>query len=79
MVYLHIMKVVWLDQPYKKSLIDTLSFRCFSICSDYTIFHLEVENLRETLKKSSYPSGVKEQSIKSFLNKLCIPKKSVSK
>ena len=36
----------YLDQTYKKSLIDTLLFRCFSICSDYTLFHLEVENLR---------------------------------
>ena len=40
-----------LDQTYKKSLIDTLLFRCFSICSGYTLFHLEVENLREILKK----------------------------
>ena len=34
----------YLDQTYKKSLIDTLLFRCFSICSDYTLFNLEVEN-----------------------------------
>ena len=34
----------YVDQTYKKSLIDTLLFRCFSICSDYTSFHLEVEN-----------------------------------
>ena len=32
----------YLDQTYKKLLIDTLSFRCFSICSDLTLFHLEV-------------------------------------
>ena len=54
------------DQTYKKSLIDTLSFRCFSKCSDYTLFHLEVESLREILKKNSYPSGIIEQSMKSF-------------
>ena len=46
------------DQTYKKSLIDTLLFRCFPICSDYTSFHLEVENLREILKKNSCPSGI---------------------
>ena len=46
----------YLDQIYKKSLIDTLLFRCFSICSDYSLFHLEVENLREMFKKNSYPS-----------------------
>ena len=67
----------YVDQTYKKSLIDTLLFRCFSICSDYTSFHLEVENLREILKKNSYPSGIIEQSIRSFLNKLHVPKKVI--
>ena len=37
-------------------LIDTLVFGCFSICSDYTSFHLQVKNLREILKKNSCPS-----------------------
>ena len=64
----------YLDQRCKKSLIDALLFRCFSICSDYTLFHLEVENLREILKKNSYPSEIIEQSIKSFLKKLHVPK-----
>ena len=67
----------YVDQTYKKSLIDTLLFRCFSICSDYTSFHLEVENLREILKKNSYPSGIIEQSMRSFLNKLHVPKKVI--
>ena len=58
----------YLDQTYKKSLIDTLLFRCFLICSDYALFHLEVENLREISKENSYPSGIIGQSIKYFLN-----------
>ena len=32
----------YVDQTCKKSLIDPLLFRCFSICSDYTSFDLEV-------------------------------------
>ena len=67
----------YLDQTYKKSLIDNLLFHCFSICSDYTLFHLKVKNLREILKKNSYPSGIIEQSIKSFLNKLHVLKKVI--
>ena len=67
----------YLDQTYKKSLIDTLLFRCFSVCSDYTFFHLKVKNLREILKKNSYRSGIIEQSIKSFLNILHVPKKAI--
>ena len=67
----------YLDQTYKKLFIDTLLLRCFSICSDHTIFHLEVENLREILKKNSYPSAMVEQSIRSFLNKLHVSKKVI--
>ena len=67
----------YVDQTYKKSLIDTLLFRCFSIYSDYTSFHLEVENLREVFKKNGYPSRIIEQSIRSFLNKLHVPKKVI--
>ena len=41
----------YVDQKYKKSLNDILLFHCFSICFDYMSFHLEVENLEETLKR----------------------------
>ena len=47
------------------------------ICFDYTSFNLEVENLREILKKNSYPSGIIQQSLRSFLNKLHVPKKVI--
>ena len=70
----------YVDQSYKKSLIGTLLFRCFSICSDHTSFHLEVENLRETAihqKLYSYPSEIIEQSIRSFLKKLHVLKKVI--
>ena len=66
-----------MDQIYKQSLVDTLLFRCFSICSDYILFHLEVENLIEILKKNSYPSGIIEQCIRSFLNKVHVLKKVI--
>ena len=62
------------DQSYKKSLIFTLLSRCYSICSDYTLFHLEVEKLREILKKSIYTSGIIELPIRTFLNRLYVPK-----
>ena len=52
-------------------------FCYFSIFSDCTLFHLEVENLTDILKKNSYPSGIIEQSIRSLLNKLHVPKKVI--
>ena len=36
----------YIDQFYKKSLIFTLLFRCYSLCSDYTLSHLKLEKLR---------------------------------
>ena len=67
----------YLDQKHKKSLIETLLFHWFLIFSYYTLLHLEIENLRETFKKNSYPSGFLEQSIKSFLNKIHVLKKVI--
>ena len=63
----------YIDQSYKKSLIFTLLSCCYSICSDYTVFHLKVEKLGEILKKNSYPSGIIELSIKTFLSRLYVP------
>ena len=68
----------YVDQSYKKSLIFTLLFRCYSLCSDYTLFHLEVEKLREIFKKNSYPSSIIELSIRTFLNRLYVPKQVYS-
>ena len=67
----------YLDPTYKNSLIDTLLSHSFSICYHFALFHLKVENLREILKKNSYPSGFIEQSIKYFLNKLYVLKKVI--
>ena len=68
----------YIDQSYKKSLIFTLLFCCYPLCSDYTLFHLEVEKLREILKKNSYPSSIIELSIRTFLNRLYVPKQVYS-
>ena len=65
----------YLDQIYKKLLIDTLLFRCFSICSDNTLFHLKGDHLREIVKKNSYPSGIMKQCINFVLNILHALKK----
>ena len=56
----------YIDQSYKKSLIFTLLFCCYSLCSDCTLFHLENGKLREILKKNSYPSNIIELSIRNF-------------
>ena len=55
-------------------MIFTFLSRCYSVCSHYKLFHLEVEKLREILKKNSYPSGTMELSIRTFLNRFYVPR-----
>ena len=55
-------------------MVITFLSRYYSICSDYTLFHLEVEKLREFLKTNSYPSVIVDLSIRTFLNRLYVPK-----
>ena len=42
------------------------------------LFRLEVEKLREILKKNSYSSGIMDVSIRTFLNRLYVPKQVYS-
>ena len=67
----------YIDQSYKKALIFTLFSRYYSICSDYTHFHLEVEKLREIFRKNGYPSGIIELSIRTFLSTLYFQKTNI--
>ena len=55
---------------YKFGLVSTLIFRCFSICSDMSKFHLEVENLKFIFRKNGYTSSFIDSCIKKLLNKL---------
>ena len=42
---------------YKRSLIDTLLYRGFSLCSDMEKFHQEVSSLKSVFKSKSYPKN----------------------
>ena len=53
-------------ESYKTSLIFTLLFCCFTICSDMQSFHLEVEQLRQIFKCNNYPVGLIDQCVKTF-------------
>ena len=53
-------------------------FAAFQFTLTTPYFICEVANLRELLKRNSYTSGIIEQFIKSFLNKLYVPKKVIA-
>ena len=58
----------------KRELLHILLHRTFSICCDFKTFHLEVNHLKTILRKNNYPPNLIDSCIKSFLNKLYIPK-----
>ena len=58
---------------YKTGLLEML-FRCFSIRSSYEKFHEEIVKLKEIFKRKFYPEKFMDKCIKTFLNKLHVPK-----
>ena len=61
-------------ESYKTNLIFTLLLRCFTICSDMQSFHLEVEQLRQIFKCNNYLVGLIDHCVKTFLNRIYVPK-----
>lgn len=59
---------------YKLNLVFTLLYRCFNICSDMALFHIEIEKLKSIFKRNGYPSKIIDRCIKQFLYKLYVPK-----
>ena len=56
------------NAPNKRLLYTLLHWR-FSICCDFKIFHLEIDNLKIILRKNNYPPNFIDFRIKSFLNR----------
>ena len=63
---------------YKFGLVKTLLFRCFSLVSDFSKFHIEIEFLKKVLARNGYPCGLIDSCVRSFLEKLHRPKLVIS-
>ena len=50
----------------KTGLLETMLFRCFSICSSYEKFHEEIAKLKQIFKRNSYPEKFIDRCIKKF-------------
>ena len=59
----------FIADEYKHGLIFTLLFGIFSIFSDFSKFHEEVNYLKDVLKQNSFPTNLVDKCIKIFLNK----------
>ena len=59
----------------KSSLIFTLLFRAFKLCSNFELFHQEILYLKGIFKRNCYPCNFIDVCIKRFLNNSFIDKK----
>ena len=62
---------------YKTGLIFKLLLCCFTICSDMQSFHLEVDQLWQIFKCKNYPITLIDQCVKTLLNKIFVPKRTL--
>ena len=61
-----------LPNTYKKCLIDTLLYRAYNICSNYSSFHEEINYLKTVWQNNSFPLFFIYKCVQKFLNKLFI-------
>ena len=56
----------FLPELYKKSLVSTLLFRLFTICSSWELINKEVNNLKKILRSNAYPSSTIDKLVRTF-------------
>ena len=62
---------------YKFSLVSTIIFRNFTICSDMPKVHLEICKINDIFIKNGYSERFLDKCVKTFLNKVFIPKRII--
>ena len=63
---------------HKFGLVYTLLHRSFIIASDFSKFHFEVETLKKTFHKNSYPTKFVDKCISKFINNIFVQKPVVT-
>ena len=67
----------FLPTTYKFSMIYTLVFRCFLICSNWTNFHNELAQSKEKKIKNEYLISFIDNCLKTFLDQLYLKRPQV--
>ena len=65
----------FISKCYKRSLIDTLLYSGFSLCSNMEKFHQESSSPKSVFKSNGYPKNFIDSCIKQFLDKLFVKNK----
>ena len=71
-VYTNFSKIVALE--HKFGLAYTILHRSFTIVSDFSKFHFEVETLHKTLHKNAYPTKSGDKCVAKFVNNIFVQK-----
>ena len=74
-VYTHFDSYMLLS--YKFSLVSTIVFRSFNICSDMPKFHQEICKIKDIFIKNDYSERFFDKCVKTFLSKVFIPKRII--
>ena len=64
----------FLPEIYKTGLVQTLLFRLFTICSNWSLVHKEIEFLKAVMRKNSYPDRLLDSVIHRFLSGIFVVK-----
>ena len=67
----------FIPNSYKYALIFTLLHRAFKLCSNFELFHQEIENLKNIFRKNGYPVNFTGVCIKKYLNNLYVKKEYI--
>ena len=68
----------FLPSIYNSDMVNTLVYRCFRICSNWTQFHTELTFPKEIFRKNSYPENFIDKCFGKFLNNIHLVKENVS-
>ena len=60
----------FLPDLYKKSLVSTLLFRLFTICSSWELVDKEVTNLKKILRRNAFPASTIDRLVKTFFTRM---------
>ena len=68
----------FLPSTHKFSMLHTLVYKCFTLCSHWTKFQRELVTLKEIFQRNGYPTSLIDKCFNKFLDRLHIVKPTVA-
>ena len=69
----------FIPKSYKYSLLFTFLHKAFKVCSNFELFHQQMDKLKTVLENNGYPKSFVNFCIKKYLDQVFIKKKVVLK